>query len=226
MRGADHHETPVIVLPGFGSGDRVTAPLRQFLKRSGYQAEGWGLGVNRAGIGLIEDLDDLSEHWPIDRSREHRGEASVPALCDRMAARVLQRSQDLGRPVALIGWSLGGYVAREVARDLPEQVACVITMGSPVVGGPKYTAAARFFRRLGQDLDWIEAEVQKRNVRPITQPITAIYSKSDAVVSWAAALDHDSPRVTHIEVNAAHMGMAFNPQIWGHVERALAGGND
>ena len=96
-------------------------------------------------------------------------------------------------------------------------------MGSPTIGGPKYTAAASFFRIRGMDLDWIEAEIAGRERQPITQPITAIVSKSDGVVSWQAAWDHHSPNVQHIEVRAAHLGMGFNPTIWGHVTEALEG---
>jgi pimeloyl-ACP methyl ester carboxylesterase len=85
----------------------------------------------------------------------------------------------LGAPVRLIGWSLGGYLAREVAREHPHAVQQVITLGSPVIGGPKYTAVAGAYRRRGVDLDAIEAEVAVRNELPLDTPITAIYSQSD-----------------------------------------------
>jgi L-rhamnose isomerase len=94
-------------------------------------------------------------------------------------------------------------------------------MGSPTIGGPKYTAAATYFRRRGMDLDWIEEEIKKRESRPIRQPITAIFSKSDSVVSWQATIDHHSENVTHVEVDAAHLGMGFNPTILAHVVSAL-----
>jgi len=91
----------------------------------------------------------------------------VPYLCDHLADRVRERHEAGGEPIALIGWSLGGYLARKAARDLPHIVDRVITFGSPVVGGPKCTAAARLFRRYGMDLDWIEAEIAKRERVPI-----------------------------------------------------------
>lgn len=217
---------PMIVLPGFGATDRSTYFLRRMLNQQGYLAEGWGLGRNLAGAGLVTSAAELSERWNVDRVREHRGEASVPALCDQMADRVEQRANTLGRPITLIGWSLGGYVAREVARDLPDAVNRVITMGSPVIGGPKYTAAADYFAKQGQDLDWIEAEVAKRYEKPITQPVTAIISPSDAVIAYHAAYDHQSPHVTNITVEAAHLGMGFNIHIWQHILAALAGHHD
>jgi hypothetical protein len=71
------------------------------------------------------------------------------------------------------------------------------------------------------DLDWIEEQISRREERPIRQPITAIYSRNDAVVSWRAAIDHHSENVTHIDVSAPHLGMGFNPTIWNHIVKAL-----
>ena len=218
--------SPVIVVPGFASDDRYTKPLRHYLTRRGYPAEGWGLGRNMAGINLPHNLEDLSESWQFEQRDDYRGEASVPYLCDRLAERVRARHEELGEPISLIGWSLGGYLAREAARDLPDIVDRVITLGSPIIGGPKYTAAAPFFLKRGLDLDWIEQEVLRREVRPIQQPVTAIYSKSDAIVSWHAAVDHHNENVEHIEVDAAHVGLAFNPTVWKHIIDALEAGND
>ena len=211
----------VIVAPGFSSGDSYTLPLRRYLKRNGFLAEGWGLGTNLAGTNLPHTQDDLSERWTFSRRDDYRGEAGVPYLIDRFYDRVLERHRATGKTIALIGWSLGGYMAREVARDLPDIVRCVITMGSPTVGGPKYTAAAPFFTRNGMDLDWIEEEIARRESRPIMQPITAIISKTDGIVDWNAAIDRYSPNVTHVEVDAAHLGMGFNPDVWSYVVEAL-----
>ena len=213
--------SPIIVLPGFGSDDRYTLPLRRYLGRLGFRAEGWGMGRNRAGVDLPHTLDDLSASWNIAPRDDYRGEASVPYLCDRVTERVRRRHAELERPITLIGWSLGGYIAREAARDLPDVVDRVITLGAPTIGGPKYTAAAGYFRRRGMDLDWIEREIDKRESRPIRQPITAIYSKSDAIVSWRAAIDHFSDNVRHLEVRAAHLGLGFNPRVWAHIVDAL-----
>ena len=220
-RVASRDDLVVIVVPGFGADDHSMAPLRHFLKRQGFRTEGWGLGRNLAGTNLPHTLDDLSPRWDVEPQSEYSGEASVPYLCDRLTDRVRERAADVDRPVALIGWSLGGYLAREAARDLPELVDRVVTLGSPIVGGPKYTAAARFFTERGMDLDWIEREIHRREERPIQQPITAIYSKTDAVVNWRAAVDQFSDNVRHIEVNAAHLGMGFNPTIWRHILAAL-----
>ena len=221
--GSTRAESPVIVLPGFGGNDVFTLPLRHYLYRLGYYAEGWGLGTNNAGldIPLPHALKDLSAGWRLAPKPDYRGEAAVCYLCDRFAARVRQRYQALGRPLTLVGWSLGGYIAREVARDLPDLIERVITLGTPVIGGPKFTLVAGYFRRRGMDLDWIEQEILKREARPITQPITAIYSKTDAVVGWQAAIDRFNPHVRHIEVNTSHSGIVFNPNVWVQVVAAL-----
>jgi len=159
---------------------------------------------------------------PHDRDHPHVGEGEVPHMCDLMTERVKARADNLGRPISLVGWSLGGYIAREVARDLPQEVNRVITLGSPAFGGPKYTSAAALYRKRDFDLDWLESEVLKRFDTPITQPVTNIYSKRDGVVGWTAARDELSPDVTHIEVNCAHIALGLNKTVWGHVVEALS----
>ncbi|MEM6580627.1 MAG: alpha/beta hydrolase [Pseudomonadota bacterium] len=221
QRSNKKSDSLVIVVPGFGSGDRYTLPMRRYLNARGLKAEGWGLGTNRAGTNLPHTQDDLSDRWQFVKREQYNGEAGVPYLIDQFFERVLKRHRETKRSVSLVGWSLGGYVAREVARDMPEIVDRVVTMGSPVVGGPKYTAVAPFFDRGGQDLDWIEDEIQRRESTRIQQPITAIYSKTDGIVGWQAAIDQYSPNVQHVEVNAAHLGMGFNASIWQTVENAL-----
>lgn len=216
----------VIALPGFGAGDRATAPMRAWLNRRGFETEGWGLGRNLAGLDITTRSAPVSPGWGLARGEQNRGEVGVPLLVDRFVERVRQRHGETGRPVCLVGWSLGGYIAREAARDLPDIVDCIVTLGSPVVGGPKYTAAADTFLRRGQDLDWIERVVAAREARPIVQPITAIVSRSDGVVAREAAVDRFSQRVTHVEIDAAHLGLAFNPTVWRYVLRSLRGNEE
>src|SRR3990172_5504082 len=185
---------PVIVLPGFGTGDASTVVLRAFLRGLGYDTRGWGLGRNRG------DVPD-----------------SVP----RLIARAEEFHAESGQPLRLVGWSLGGVLAREVARERPELVACVVTLGSPVVGGPKYTLAAEFYRRRGVDLDALEAQVAEREKLAIERPITAIYSRRDGVVAWQACIDRSNPSVRHVEVETTHTGLGFNPEVYELVARAL-----
>lgn len=221
---------PIILFPGFGSDHRSIKPLQRYLQNLGYQAEDWGLGANLAGMNLVHTLEDLAPSWeiefPADYSpQNYQGEGGVPYLCDQAIARVQRRAQQLGSPVVVIGWSLGGYIARECARELPAEVAQVITFGAPVYGGPKYSRAAAVFKAKNQDLDWIERSIERRERRPITQPVTAIYSKTDGIVSWTAALDQSSPNVQNIELNVSHLGMGFNAKVWRQIALALAAGN-
>jgi pimeloyl-ACP methyl ester carboxylesterase len=189
---------PAIVLPGFGAGAASTAMLRAFLRGLGYDARGWGLGRNRGDVA-----------------------GTVPRLIARAEALHAER----GEPLRLVGWSLGGVLARELARERPELVARVVTLGTPVVGGPKYTLAAEFYRRQGVDLDALETQIAEREKLAIERPITAIYSRRDAVVAWQACIDRGNPSVRHVEVEATHAGLGFNPEVYELVARALDPGS-
>jgi pimeloyl-ACP methyl ester carboxylesterase len=185
----------VMVLPGYGASDTSTAVLRAYIGYLGYAPVGWGLGRNNG---------------------------EVPDLIPRVVERIEELVHEAGRPIDLIGWSLGGYLAREAARERPQAVQQVVTLGSPVVGGPKYTAVARSYRRRGIDLDEIEAEVAARNSQPLETSITAIYSRTDSVVAWQACIDHHSPKVDHIEVETTHLGLGFSPQVFQIIAERLA----
>jgi pimeloyl-ACP methyl ester carboxylesterase len=157
---------------------------------------------NLAGVDIPHSEDDIPRHWHVERLSHYREEGCVILLCERLLTRVRLRHAELGERLALVGWSLGGYLAREVAREAPECLSCVVTLGSPVVGGPKYTLAASFFRERGMNLDWIEHEVAKRDARPIDVPITAIVSGTDGVVHPPA---HGRPRQTPASATSRSM---------------------
>jgi pimeloyl-ACP methyl ester carboxylesterase len=186
---------PVFVLPGFGGGDASTGPLRSYLRGLGYDARGWGLG---------------------------RNDGDVERLVRSVLPKVERSADRHGGPVPLIGWSLGGVISREVARERPDIVEQVITFGSPVVGGPKYTRVADTYRQRGADLDAIEAMIAERDDRRITVPITAIYTRTDGVVSWRACIDRTSPDVEHVEVRTTHLGLGFHHRVFTEVATRLA----
>jgi len=186
---------PVLVLPGYGAGDASTLPLRSFLALLGYRVRGWGLGRNRGNVG---------------------------ALIPRVTELVATRASAEGRPLRLVGWSLGGYLAREAARERPADVASVVTLGAPVVGGPKYTALAEAYRRHGHDLDAFEAAGAARDRVPIMVPITAIYTRRDGVVAWQACIDRVSPHVEHVEVRSTHLGLGVDAEVYRIVALHLA----
>lgn len=193
-RALPRGEGPVLVIPGFMTSDRSTLVLRRFLAGLGYEVGGWRLGLNRG---------DLRRLMP-----------RVAERAERHAA---------GRPLKLVGWSLGGVIARELARTRPALVDRIVTMGTPVVGGPKYTATAARFAAMGHDLDAIERQVAERNREPVPAPITAIYTRRDQIVAWRACLD-DNPdnRVEHVEVRTSHFGLGFDPPTLQIVARVLA----
>lgn len=186
---------PVLVLPGYGAGDGSTGVLRAFLRCLGYRAVGWSLG---------------------------RNSGDVPALMPKVEEQLARTVDAAGRPAAIVGWSLGGYLAREAARDRPELVSRVVTLGSPVIGGPRYTAVGEIYRRQGVDLDAIEAEVEARYERPLRVPVTAIYSRLDGVVAWRACIDERSPEVEHVEVSTTHLGLGFSPEVYRVIGERLA----
>ena len=186
---------PVVVLPGFSAGDASTAPLRLFLGLLGHDVRGWGLGINGG---------------------------DVPALLPRVIAETERCAVATGARVRLVGWSLGGYLAREVARERPDLVERVVTLGSPIVGGPKYTAAGHAYQRLGIDLDALEAEIAAREKTPLQTPVTAIYSKRDGVVAWQACIDRHNADVEHIEVSSSHVGLGFHAGVYALIAQRLA----
>jgi pimeloyl-ACP methyl ester carboxylesterase len=192
-RGQD--ET-VMVVPGVATDDGWTARLRTYLSAIGYDAVGWGLGRNRGNVPKL-----------------------IPAVIQQTAG----LAADRGQPVRLVGWSLGGYLAREVARERPELVDRVITLGAPIVGGPSYTTSAPGYIRKGYDLEQIRQTVLERERQPIEVPVFAVYSRSDGVVAWRACIDRfDSPRVEHHEVRASHLGMVNSPRVFRLVADLLA----
>ncbi|MDP2606807.1 MAG: alpha/beta fold hydrolase [Deltaproteobacteria bacterium] len=189
------HGEPVLVLPGYGAGDGSTAILKTYLRLLGYRVSGWHLG---------------------------RSSGNVPDLLPRVLRRILSMSRKSQQPVRVIGWSFGGYLAREAARERPEAIHQVITLGTPVIGGPKYTVAASAFYRRGVDLDAMAAEIETRNKILLRTPVTAIYSRGDAFVAWEACIDHHGSNVEHVEVRTTHMGFGFSPQVFKIIAQRLA----
>jgi pimeloyl-ACP methyl ester carboxylesterase len=182
---------PVLVLPGFLLNDQYNARLQSCIAEKGYNAYGWAGGFN---TGLNEDS---AQHL---RDRLHEIYAA-----------------NGGKKVSLVGYSLGGVYARELAREFPDMVRDVITMGSPFnVDGkadPSLPSRLRtvyeFFNPGNERID--AAFVRDRSLTPPPVPTTSIYSKSDAVVGWTASLNPDAPKAENIEVSGSHMGLPFNP---------------
>ena len=186
---------PVIILPGYGAGDGSTAILKVYLRLLGYRARGWGLGRNTGNASQL-----------------------LPPILKRVASLARRSSQK----VNLIGWSFGGYLARELARERGDLIGRIITLGTPVVGGPKYTIFARTFRRRGIDIDTMAAEIELRNRVVLSTPVVAIYSRADTVVAWQACIDRHAANVEHVEVRTTHLGFGFSPDVYKIIAQRLA----
>ncbi len=112
--------------------------------------------------------------------------------------------------MSLIGWSLGGIYARELAKRHPMQSRCVITLGTPFTGHPRATNAWRIYELLtGSKVGDAALMTEIRKAPPV--PTTSIYSRSDGIVSWRCSLNEPAPLVENIEVHASHVGMGMNP---------------
>ena len=198
MAGQRGSGQPVMVLPGFGADDTVMLPLRSFLRSRGYDCFGWGLGRNGGNVDAM--LEAISAQLD-SRSKLGRSE------------------HGLAVPVALVGWSLGGVVAREAARDAPELVSSVITFGTPLHGPPD-SIAENFYGE--EESRRIAESIAERNKRPISVPVTSIYSRSDGVVRWQDCIDSRTPNARNIEVTSSHLGLSLDPDVWQLISEHLA----
>jgi len=187
---------PVMVLPGFMTDDTSTWLLRRFLGSLGYMVSPWSMGLNRGPMmALLRPLIDRLESW-----REETGECP-----------------------SLVGWSRGGTLSREIARERPDLIRSVVTLGSPVRGGVHGTSIGRLVTaETGLTPQQLNQILRERQRRPITTPITAIYSKTDGVVSWQACIDELNPNVEHKIVESSHMGLGVNAAVYRLVAKALA----
>ncbi|MCK7595394.1 alpha/beta fold hydrolase [Pseudomarimonas salicorniae] len=179
-RGNAH---PVLVLPGLIAGDPSTWPLRRFLGELGYHARPWEEGINRG---------------------------PQPGLQERLLRRIEALADEHGEQVSLVGWSLGGLMARALAWHRPELVRTVITLGSPLSALPGQTNAARVFR-LASGLDPEDPDLRRLLGGDPQVPLTSILSRTDGVVHWRASLAPQGERCESIEVPASHLGLGVNP---------------
>lgn len=188
---------PVLVLPGLMAGDGSTRPLRGYLRELGYHVHGWRLGRN---IGPTR------------------------SAVEGMGRRLLELSERHGRTISVIGWSLGGIYAREMARRRPDALRQVITLGTPFgASDPRETRAYRAFERFAHLHDQAEVAVRREADRgPLPVPSTSIYSKLDGIVPWRACLDTPGPTSENVEVFGSHIGLGHNPAVLWVIADRLA----
>ena len=184
---------PVMVIPGFLAGDASTAPLRFGLAASGYDVHGWGQGTN---LGATE-------------ARLERLAGDVALIADRRE-----------RPVMLVGWSLGGLYAREIAKRLPDHVARVVTLGSPFSGNPRSNRVWWLYEWInGHPVDALPINCDLSAKPPV--PTIALWSRDDGIVASASArgLPHEADEA--VELSCSHIGFTFEPAAIAAVIEAL-----
>lgn len=193
-RDHDGRGHPVMVLPGFMVSEIRMELFRRSLMRAGYRAHGWGLGRN---LGVTADM--------LDR---------LDAQMDTIQA------GSNGKPVSLVGWSLGGLIAREYAKHAPDRVARVVTMGSPFSGDPRSNHAWRLYEFVTKHpVDAPPLAVRLAEKPPV--PTYALWSKRDGIVSPASARGRDGEVDKSIEVDCSHLAFACAPEAMDAVLRVL-----
>ena len=175
-------------MPGLGTADGSTHFARHFLSEIGYNAQPWGLGRNMGP--------------------QHGMDVMLKQLTDLVGA-VSEAAG--GQQVSIIGWSLGGIYAREIAKAMPESVRQVITLGAPFKGIDN-TNATFLYELLSKDQSSKDPAILKKIAEPPPVPFTSIYSKSDGVVDWQSSLEEAGPQIENIEIpGASHLGLGHNP---------------
>ena len=187
----------VLVLPGFMATDRSTRPLRQLLGDLGYESAGWNLGRNVR----------------VDNAR-----------LDAMMACVDDLHANTGRPISIVGWSLGGVFARELAKIAPEKVRLVISLGSPISDDRNHSNARKLFEYLnGKEPEPLrDGKFRGLGIAPPV-PTTSILTRADGVVHWRGSVQcGDREDCENIEVYASHCGLGVNPAVIYAVADRLA----
>jgi len=179
---------PVLFLPGFLASDKSMIPLRKFVYGLGYQVYGWGSGRN---LAKVENLDLLIE-------------------------KIENLYVKYNKQVSIVGWSLGGVFARQIAKAKPHLVRQIITMGSPFKGITKPNNAKWMYDILtrGEGTASIDPDLIADLPMPAPVPTTAIYSKEDGIVPWQVCMEQYETAIhQNIQVRGSHLGMGVNPSI-------------
>jgi pimeloyl-ACP methyl ester carboxylesterase len=193
-RGDGH---PVLVLPGLLASDTSTLTLRTYLSYLGYHVAGWELGRNVGPTRMVVD-----------------------GLLSRLEALAERR----GQPASVIGWSLGGIFARELARRRPESVRQVLTLGSPFrMEHPDQAPAYRAYEVFTHlHVDPTELPPPEHARPPLSCPTTAVYSRWDGLVSWKTCLEEPGGQRENVAVHSSHLGYGHHPAVLWLVADRLA----
>jgi hypothetical protein len=191
-RGDGH---PVLVLPGFLVSDISTTLLRKYLTLLGYDTYGWELGRNLGGVARMRS---------------------------KLRDRLRQIHEKTGKQVSLVGWSLGGVYARDLALSAPDAVRSVMTLGSPLTRSPQASNISDVYEVVSGEGPWDDGAHEFDAIAgKLAMPSSSIWSRIDGVVSWKASVLRDDPRSENIEViGASHIGLGANAAVlWAVADR-------
>ncbi|MEP9403146.1 alpha/beta hydrolase [Sphingomonas sp. VNH70] len=190
---------PVLLLPGLFNSDRSMALMARYLRAIGHAPHGWGLGRNF-------------------------GQRSIGREGAALLARIEGLAQASGRPVALVGVSMGGIMARFAAHRVPDVVEQVVTVAAPYAGPARATRVWRLYEWIsGESVDDPAVVALAEEVRrPLPVPATAIWSASDGLVNGLCCRVEGEPGCRAIEVDSSHYGVQTRPAVWRAVAEALA----
>jgi pimeloyl-ACP methyl ester carboxylesterase len=194
MRAPEGDGHPVLTLPGFLASDLSMSPMRRYLRARGYGTHKWKMGRNLGGFSSTRgSLRDL----------------------------LRQIHESTGRRVSIVGWSLGGVYARDLALQMPEMVRSIVTLGSPFTGDIRATNATRLYERLSGEGKNDFPEIRQAIAGDMPVPTTSIYSRGDGIVNWHTSLLRPSATAENVEVHlASHFGLGVNPAaLWVVADR-------
>lgn len=192
-RGDGH---PVLVIPGFMTGDFYMSELRDRIEAQGYKAYGWDEGMNLGASR--DDAEKLAQRLK-DISRENGGQK-----------------------VSIVGYSLGGVYGRELARKYPELVRDVITLGAPFGGRDWSGRPDETLARIYNYYQHKDAQSSNDLVNPPPMPTTSVYSKGDWIVNWSDSQNPRADKAENVEIRGGHVRMPFNDEAAAIVLNRLA----
>lgn len=180
---------PVMVVPGLSTNDISTEIVRSFLKYKGFSAYGWELGFN---VKYTESLEK------------------------KLIKRIDELYEKHRQKVTLIGWSLGGVTIRILAQHAPEKIKQVIALGAPFSNIKGKTHVSWWYSLLAREsVQQFNAQWTKDAAAQPLVPSTAIYSKTDGMVSWEYCIDWvTGPKTQNVEVLCNHLGFGMTPTVW------------
>ena len=191
---------PVLLVPGFLSGDWTLRVMDAWLGRIGYRSYLSGIFFN------------------VQHSER---------LLAGLRHRVIAIQKESGSRVSIVGHSRGGLLAKVLAQRRPQSVEQVIALGSPLADWTDVAALTQhavgvvsranelaYGRRMNPEGRFTYDLKLSPNI-----PTTSIYTRTDDVVNFRSCLRPDIPA---LPVWGSHNGLVVNPEVFRLLGRLLA----